>query len=367
LVKHSIDGPNRNRKKAAIYTVVCATLLILILLPFWLKSRYLIHLAIMSCVNIILGLSFSLLFSTGLITLGAAAPFGIGAYASATLVTKFAIPFWLALPFSIAITGVISLALGCVFCRTAGAPFVILTMLSGLVVSQVAGQIEFFGGWGGMINIPRPDPIGPIEFVGKEPYYYMILTLLLLIGLTLHALYTSRYGRVWRAIKLSPHLAETLGINLYHYRVLAFLIAAVISGTAGCFYAHYARALVPDTFGGWSSILIQLYAVLGGLEFPILGPAIGAVVMTFVPEMLRIAKEVEPIITGVLLLIIILFFPGGLLGTMKGLFRLASAEARSGQTEDRAFASRKPARADSNFPNDDSQRVSTERVFKINL
>ena len=366
MVKHSIDGPNRNGKKAAIYAVVCAAVLILILLPFWLKSRYLIHLAIMSCVNIILGMSFSLLFSTGLITLGAAAPFGIGAYASATLTTKFAMPFWLALPFSIVITGIIALALGCVFCRTAGAPFVILTMLSGLVVAQVAGQIEFFGGWGGMINIPRPDPIGSIEFVGKEPYYYLILILLLLTALALHALYTSRYGRVWRAVKLGPHLAQTLGINLYRYRVLAYVIAAIISGTAGCFYAHYARALLPDTFGGWSSILIQLYAVLGGLEFPILGPAIGAVVMTFVPEMLRIAKEIEPVITGVLLLIIILFFPEGLLGTMKRLCKLASAKARGSQTEDRASASRKHAKADSCAPNADSQPSSTEKVFDIN-
>jgi branched-chain amino acid transport system permease protein len=333
LVKLSIDSPDINGKKAAIYVLIGVVLFVLILLPFLVKSRYLIHLAIMSCINIILGLSFSLLFNTGLITLGAAAPFGIGAYASATLATKFAIPFWITLPFSIAITGVIALALGCIFCRTAGATFVILTMLSGLVVAQVAGQIEFFGGWGGMINIPRPGPIGPIEFVGKEPYYYLILILLILIALVLHALYTSRYGRVWKAIKLSPHLAETLGINLYRYRILAYVIAALISGISGCFYAHYARTIVPDTFGGWTSILIQLYAVLGGLEFPIFGPAIGAVIMTFVPEMLRIAKEIEPIITGVLLLIIILFFPGGLLGTIKRSSQLVSGKTRMRQTQ----------------------------------
>jgi branched-chain amino acid transport system permease protein len=197
--------------------------------------------------------------------------------------------------------------------------FVIISLLFAQVVVIAAGQAEFLGGWGGIIGIPRPDPIGPVEFTTKTDYYYLALALLLLIALVFNALYSSRIGRAWRAIKLSPNLAGTLGINDYRYRLLSFVVGSTAAALAGGFYAHYAQTITPGAFGGWLSIYIQLYSVLGGLEYYILGPAIGALVMTFVPEYLRVVKEVEPIVTGILLLVIILFFPGGILGSINSL------------------------------------------------
>jgi len=82
--------------------------------------------------------------------------------------------------------------------------FTIISLLFAHVVIQAAGQIEFFGGWGGIIGVERPDPLGPIQFTTKTSFYYLILFLLLLTALVFHALYTSRIGRIWRAIKLSP-------------------------------------------------------------------------------------------------------------------------------------------------------------------
>jgi branched-chain amino acid transport system permease protein len=222
------------------------------------------------------------------------------------------------------------LAIGSVIIRNPGFTFVVLTLLLGVAIVQLLGQIAFFGGWGGILNIPRPDPIGPIEFTTNVACYYLMLFLLASIVLIFYALYTSRIGRAWRAIKLSPTLAQTLGINLYRYRLLAFVIASSAVGAVGSFYAHYYQVVIPDTFGGWASIYIQLYAVLGGLEFYIIGPAIGAAIMTFAPELLRVVGELEPIITGVLLLVIILFFPGGIVGTLRKFprFGLAKIGAR---------------------------------------
>jgi branched-chain amino acid transport system permease protein len=164
--------------------------------------------------------------------------------------------------------------------------------------------------------------------VNKTSYYYLALVILLLVILAFYALYTSRIGRAWKAIKLSPHLSGTLGINLYRYRLLAFVVAAAGAAAAGSFYAHYFQTVTPGAFGGWLSIYIQLYAVLGGLEFYVLGPAVGAVLMTFIPEYLRVIKEYEPIVTGVLLLVVILFFPGGILGTIKNSEKLSGAGLR---------------------------------------
>lgn len=276
----------------------------------------------MACVAAILGMSFSMLWSVGLISLGVSAFYGIGAYASTLLVMKLGLSFWAALPLAAVITGIIALACGSVILRGGGFSFIILTMILSLIVYQAAGQISFFGGWGGILQIPRPNPIpipfhSPITFTTKAAYYYLILFLLLIIALILFAFYNSRVGRAWKAIKLSPHLAQSLGINIYRNKLLAFMIGSAAAGAAGSFYAHYFQVVIPDTFGGWSSIYIQLYSVLGGLNYYILGPIIGGVIMTFLPEYLRISSTVAPIITGALLLIIILIFPDGILGILQ--------------------------------------------------
>lgn len=304
---------------------------ILIVFPLLVAGKpFTINICILAGISIILGMTFSMLFSAGLISLGCAAFYAIGAYASALLTMKLGLNFWLALPLAIIITGAVALAIGSMLVRNPGFSFVVLTLLFALVVAEVVGQLGFFGGWGGIIDIPRPDPIGPIEFSSNISYYYLLLFLLALVVTVFYALYTSRVGRAWRAIKLSASLAQTLGINAYRYRLLAFVVASSAAGLAGSFYAHYYQTVIPSTFSGWVSIYIQLYAVLGGLEFYILGPAVGAVIMTFAPEFLRVIKEFEPLIMGALLLAIILFFPGGILGTLQKLprFSLASISAR---------------------------------------
>ena len=290
--------------------------IISLLLPLLVKNPYMIHLLTMACIAIVLGMTFSMIYSTGLITLGAAAFYAVGAYASTLLAMKLGLSFWLTLPLSITITGIIALGVGSILVRNPGVAFVVLTMVFAHVLVEVVGHVQLLGGWVGFVGIPAPSALGPIRFDTKVASYYLALFLLVLIVLVFHALYTSRIGWVWKTIKLSPHLAETLGINLYRYRLLAFVIASSAAGAVGSFYTHYFQTITPEAFAGWSSIYIQLYAFLGGLEFYILGPAIGAIFMTLIPEFLRVAEEFEPIITGFLLLAIILFFPGGIIGTL---------------------------------------------------
>lgn len=331
-----------NNSQMTIKRLFCLAIavLFLFLVPLIFNNPYWMHLIIMSFINMVLGMTFSLLFSLGLINLGGAAFYGIGAYVSTLLTMKLGLSFWLALPLATGISGMIALGLGLIIVRHPGVAFVVITMVFSMVVVQVPGQMALLGGWGGISAIPSPNAIGPIEFAGKTPYYYLMLILLLLIALVFHAFYSSRFGRIWHAIKVSPALAETLGIHLYRYRVMAFIISSSAAGAVGSFYAHYIQTLTPDAFGGWVSIYIQLYAVLGGLNFYIVGPAIGGIIMTFVPEFLRITKEVEPIITGALLLLIVLFFPSGILGTLRDLPRLGLSKvpARAKEIKDWVFA-----------------------------
>ena len=310
------------KKSTSRFVGLFIALLVLFLLPLLVKSPYIMHIIIMAIIGVVLGMTFSMIYSVGRISLGAGAFYAIGAYASALLAMKLGLSFWFALPLSTLITGFIALGLGSVILKGSGLSFGVISLLFALVIVQATGQVPFFGGWGGFWGIPAPDPIPvplhtPIEFVSKTSYYYLILVLFLIIVLSFHALYTSRIGRTFMAIKLSPQLAETLGINLYRYRLLAFVAASTAAGIMGSFFSHYNQVIEPGTFGGFFSIYIQLYSVLGGLEFYILGPVVGSTIVTFVPELLRIAEEFEPIITGIVLVVVILFFPGGILGTLQ--------------------------------------------------
>ena len=297
-------------KKISV-ALLCA--LCLIVLPSLLGSSYQLHLAIMLIVNIILALSFALLFSTGLITIGAAGFWAVGAYASTILVVNYNISVWVAMPAAMLITSAFALILGAVIVRTPGVAFVVQTMVINMIIVQVVGQVDFFGGWGGVLGIPSPDRVGPIDFSCKEHFYYLALFLLFVTILAFLALYRSRIGRAWDAIRLNPRLAQALGINLFRYRLLAFVVASAASGLAGSFYAHYFGTIEPGTFSVFKSIYIQIYAILGGLGFYLSGPVVGAFIMTLLPEFLRLGKEFEPILTGALLIALVVFLPGGIL------------------------------------------------------
>ncbi len=323
--------PTSTKRRIIGFTIL---FLVLAALPFLTGSAYQMHLVIMTCINIMLGLSFALLYSTGLLSIGVAAFWGIGAYASALLVVKLGLTFWAALPLSGLIAAVVAFVCGLVIVRIAGVTFMIQTMVINMILPEVFGHFEFFGGWAGMLGIPAPDQIGPIQFMSKTPYYYLILIMLLVNILGFWALYSSRVGKAWRAIKLNARLAESLGINPYWYRLLAFMISGASAGLAGSFYAHYFQTLEPNMFSAFKSIDAQIFAILGGLNYFLVGPVIGAAIMTCVPEALRVGKEIEPIITGGVLVFLVLFLPTGILSLPDRLKLVRSRMRRKGDPEE---------------------------------
>jgi len=272
--------------------------------------------------NAILGMGFSIIYSTGLITLGLSAFWGVGAYASALLVMRWGLSYWFAMPAAALIAGMIGLFFGSFIIRYPGVGFVVFTLLICFVIEKMFSYVKIFGGWGGIIGIPSPNSVpipfwGVLEFSGKIPYYYLSLCLLLLTVIFFCGLYSSRIGRAWRAISLDSRLAEAVGVYIYGYRLSAFVIASVISGLAGSFYAHYNGTINPATFGILKSIHIQIYAILGGLASYILGPITGSAIFTLLPEFLQISPAIEPYITGFTLILIVIFLPNGFAGLMQ--------------------------------------------------
>jgi branched-chain amino acid transport system permease protein len=294
----------------------------LILIPIIIHSPYYIHLLIMVGINTVLAMTFIFLLRTGLITVAIAGFWGIGAYASALLTLRLGLSFWLALPTSAIITGIIAFFAGHLLVRKGGIGFVILTLVFAFIIVLIFGTFDVFGGYVGIYNIPRPEPIpmpflAPIKFTSKTPFYYLMLFLVLIVGLASSAFYAAWTGRAWRALGLNPRLAESLGVNIFRYRLLAFVITATATGVMGSFFAHYYGSIVPTTFGPFKTLYVQVYAILGGVEFAIWGPVIGSLIMTLVPEFLRITKEVEPIFTGIIVVLLVIFLPDGLLGLLR--------------------------------------------------
>ena len=295
---------------------------LLSIIPLLVESPYYRHILIMAGLNTILAMSFILMYRTGLISLAIAAFYGMGAYVSALLVMKAGLSFWLAMPLSGIIVGVIAFIIGYLLVRNAGFAFLMLTSIIGMLITVVFGNIRWLGGYEGIDAIPPPDAIpvpyvGTILFESKLPYYYLMLLLFFITALAFSAMYSAWTGRAWTAIDLKPHLAEAVGINVFRYRLLAFVIASVVAGYMGSFYAHYIGAITPSAFDLFTTLYVHLYAILGGLQFSILGPVVGSVIMTFVPEYLSSAEEIEPIITGSLIILLILFLPNGIMGLLR--------------------------------------------------
>ena len=299
-------------------SLIVVAVLILAALPFVIGSPYYVHLLIVAGMNAVLAMTFIMMLRTGLISLGIAAFWGVGAYASAAIVLKAGLSFWIALPGATIITALVAWGIGYVVVRNTGFSFIILTSVIGMVAGLVFGNITWLGGFPGIEYIPPPNQISlpflpPILFISKIPNYFLMLVLFFLVVISFQALYTSSTGRAWMAIGLNPHLAASKGVNVLRYRLAAFVIASAAAGLEGSFYAHYIGSINPNAFNIFKTINVQIFAILGGVGSVFWGPVIGSLIMTFVPEWLRIAKEVEPILTGVLLILLVIFLPGGVL------------------------------------------------------
>jgi branched-chain amino acid transport system permease protein len=287
-------------------------LLLLLALP-WLINPYVLQIFILTMTYSMLGLSFSLSLRVGLPRFDIAAWWGVGAYATALLMQKAHMSFWLTLP----IGGLIAMALGWLIFIVAiprgMMVFLMFGMVTAMAVQQLFGSLDFFGGWGGTGVVPHPT-LGSLTFIHKPELYYLGLCLLILNLLAYYALYNSRIGRAWSAIGSSLKLANSVGINVVRYRMANVLIGNFFLAVAGSYFVAFSLVAVPDTFGFQSSIFVMMYVVVGGIFHGLAGPIIGALVVTFIPEYLRMAREYEPIITAIAMILIIVFLPMGILG-----------------------------------------------------
>jgi branched-chain amino acid transport system permease protein len=293
-------------------------------IPRLFPSPYYLDLFVVLLVNAVLAMAFVLMLRAGLINLGLAAFWGFGAYASAVLATRADLSFWLSLPLSTLLTALVAFILGYLLIGSgsSGFTFVILSSVIGMLFTAVVGSSDWLGGYSGLSKIPRPGAIKlpglpALTFDSKAHLFYLAVFFFVVIVLVLRAFYSAWTGRAWTSIALNPRLAESVGVNVFRYRLLSFVLGSAVVGLIGSFYAHYETFLSPNSFGIWENINLQIFAILGGLAYPLAGPLLGSAVMTLLTESMRAVKTVAPAVQGGILVLLILFLPSGLLGLLQ--------------------------------------------------
>jgi len=283
---------------------------------------YLLTLMTFCGIYSILALSLNILIGfAGQVSLGHAAFFGIGAYASAIFTVKLGLSYWISLPLSILISAFFGFLLGLPSLRVKHDFLVLATIGMNFVVVSLFNYISFFGGPYGIVGIPRPSLFGhTLMTIG-----YFLYTLFWVVLVTLFVRYlTKKYVRYgFEAIKEDEWAAESIGVSVPRFKIYAFTIAGALAGLAGNLWAHQMGAIFPDNFSFPVSISILTMVVLGGIG-TIIGPIVGAVLLTILPEILRFVQDYRMFIYGAIVVLLMLYQPSGLLGKGGILRRLVA-------------------------------------------
>jgi branched-chain amino acid transport system permease protein len=275
-------------------------------------SGYFVTILITLVIYAILAHSLNIITGhAGQISLGHAAFFGIGAYTSALLYTGAGFPFWVSIPLSAIVAGMIGALLGIPCLRVRDDFLAITTMGINFVVEAVFLYIPFFGGAMGIGGINLPKWFG--REMSKPEYFLIILTVFILLLLLDRRLGRSWIGLAWASIREDELAAESMGVDVVRFKVMAFILGSAIAGLAGGFYAHFLTFIMPQNFGFGQSIVILCMVVFGGIGTR-WGPVLGAIILGVLPEVSRPIMEYRTFVYGLLLLAMMRFQPGGLLG-----------------------------------------------------
>jgi branched-chain amino acid transport system permease protein len=255
---------------------------------------------------------------SGILDLGYVAFFAIGAYTHAVLSLHTGLNFWEILPFAMAFAMLAGVILGLPALRLRGDYLAIITLGFGEIVRIVAINTDAIGGAMGITDIPGPTSVFGLEFtvMDPRPYYWLTLTMVLLVVWGVIRLSHRKPGRAWEAIREDEDVAEFMGVATLKYKLWAFIIGGAVGGLAGAIYASQIRSIQPELFTLNLSIMILACVVFGGMG-NIWGVILGAVILGYVPEKLRFLSDYRIIFFGLLMVVMMNIRPNGLLPRRK--------------------------------------------------
>ncbi len=314
----------RTKAKALLLMPVWVALL---LFPVMDSNSFHVEIATTCLIFIILALGLNVIVGlVGLLNLGYAAFFAVGAYAYALVNLHMGLPFWMSLPIAMAVCAVVGVLMAFPAVRLRGDYLAIVSLGFGEIVRITLNNWDSVtGGPNGLLGIAHPVLWLPsrasgawqwrhLDFgVDSAPYYYLAFVLGTLVILGLRNLKYSRIGRTWIAVREDELAASCSGVNINKAKLLACGLGAAVAGVAGSLFAAKQGVVSPDSFDFIVSVMIVAMVVLGGMG-SIAGALVGAVVLTVLPELFRGFATYRMLLFGLAMIAITLFRPQGLLG-----------------------------------------------------
>ena len=285
-------------------------LIVLIVLPHFLKFHHQ-DLLIFLVINVLVVCSYRIVTLTGEWSLIHAVMMGVGGYTATLLFKHYDLAIWFTVPFSGGVAAIVAALLSFPLFRMTQFYFLIGSFAVGEAIRLVWIQhVGLFGGTGGLSGV-EPPIVGSIDFLDPIPYYYLVLTIVSGCLLLLYRIEHSRIGLVFHAIHWKAPLAESVGIDTWRYRALAFVLGSFFVGIAGALKVHYLGTISPNQFGIGFMVFILIWVIVGGYG-KFYGPILGVIILTVFDESIRGFAEIRPAIYGAVLIISILFLPSGL-------------------------------------------------------
>lgn len=246
----------------------------------------------------------------GLLDLGYAAFFAVGAYTAGIVTLRLGLSFWFAIPLAVLAASLAGVIIGTPTLRLRSDYLAIVTLGFGEMTRITVRNLAVTGGASGLVGIERPFFFG-YRLAHISDFYFVFLALAGLAALVSHRLETSRIGRAWKYVRSDEDAARAMGINHVTVKLSAYVMGAIFAAIGGCFYAAKMTAIAPETFDFNQSVMILLGVVLGGMG-KIPGVILGALVLVIFPELFRDVGSMRMLLFALSLLLIMLFRPAGI-------------------------------------------------------
>lgn len=283
------------------------------LTPFLISNPYYLHIFELAGIYIIVVSGLNIVTGyAGQVSLGHAGLLAVGAYVTAYLTVNCGLSFWLAFPVAVVATGFVGLILGIPSLRVGGPYLALITIAFNFLTDKIIlAWPRVTGAAAGKWGIKLPS-IGGHEFSHKS-FYFLIAILVILTIVVCRNIVSSRWGRALNAVRNDEAVSEASGVNIYFTKLAAFVLSAIFAGIAGSLWAPLHAYISPEAFRFDRSVELLLMLLVGG-QRTILGPVMGASILTVLPEFLTTFEQYRLLLYGVALVASVVFMPDGILG-----------------------------------------------------
>ncbi len=256
----------------------------LALFPLLVGNPYYVHLVetILIYAIVLFGLDIVVGY-TGQVSLGHAGLFGIGAYVAGVLVLKLGAPMWLVLPAAIAVTAGFGALLALPALRVTGPYLAMVTLAFGTIIQILINEMDFLTEGPLGIKLGKPKLLG--HTLDEREFFWVVGAMLVLSLVVVHRVLRSHFGRAFEALRGSPVASDCMGVSVYRYKVIAFVVSAGFAGLAGALYAYSEQYISPNTYNFELTVLFLLAVIMGGRKSRI-GSLLGAAIIVLLPKML---------------------------------------------------------------------------------